>query len=188
MRPAGRRGQASRPRPLVFLLVQAIGAAAILVSLGLFNQLHDITLDLSRQVGGNHWLALGLVRFAAAAVVTLIPATASGFVVPLLVDLFRDRTGHSPHRAAGVVFAANTFGSLGGALSGGLVLIPLLGLSQGMVFLALLSVGVGLLLLLLTRPYGALRLAWGGLLAAATPGGRGARPQGTDAHEVVRPL
>ena len=161
--------RASQPtKALVFLLVQAIGAAAILVSLGLFNQLHDITLDLSRQVGGNHWLALGLVRFAAAAVVTLIPATASGFVVPLLVDLFRDRTGHSPHRAAGVVFAANTFGSLGGALSGGLVLIPLLGLSQGMVFLALLSVGVGLLLLLLTRPYGALRLAWGGLLAAAT--------------------
>ena len=155
-------------KALVFLLVQAIGAAAILVSLGLFNQLHDITLDLSRQVGGNHWLALGLVRFAAAAVVTLIPATASGFVVPLLVDLFRDRTGHSPHRAAGVVFAANTFGSLGGALSGGLVLIPLLGLSQGMVFLALLSVGVGLLLLLLTRPYGVLGLAWGGLLAAAT--------------------
>ena len=161
--------RASQPtKALVFLLVQAIGAAAILVSLGLFNQLHDITLDLSRQVGGNHWLALGLVRFAAAAVVTLIPATASGFVVPLLIDLFRDRTGHSPHRAAGVVFAANTFGSLGGALSGGLVLIPLLGLSQGMVFLALLSVGVGLLLLLLTRPYGALRLAWGGLLAAAT--------------------
>ena len=161
--------RASQPtKALVFLLVQAIGAAAILVSLGLFNQLHDITLDLSRQVGGNHWLALGLVRFAAAAVVTLIPATASGFVVPLLVDLFRDRTGHSPHRAAGVVFAANTFGSLGGALSGGLVLIPLLGLSQGMVFLALLSVGVGLLLLLLTRPYGALRLAWGGFLVAAT--------------------
>ena len=161
--------RASQPtKALVFLLVQAIGAAAILVSLGLFNQLHDITLDLSRQVGGNHWLGLGLVRFAAAAVVTLIPATASGFVVPLLVDLFRDRTGHSPHRAAGVVFAANTFGSLGGALSGGLVLIPLLGLSQGMVFLALLSVGVGLLLLVLTRPYGALRLAWGGLLAAAT--------------------
>jgi len=160
--------RASQPtKALVFLLVQAIGASAILVSLGLFNQLHDMTLDFSRQLGGNHWLALGLVRFAAAAVVTLIPATASGFVVPLLVDLFRDRTKRSPHSAAGVVFAANTFGSLGGALSGGLILIPLLGLSQGMVFLALLSVCVGLLLLLMTRPYGALRLAWGGLLTAA---------------------
>ncbi len=155
-------------KALVFLLVQAIGASAILVSLGLFNQLHDVTLDLSRQLGGHHWLALGLVRFAAAAVVTLIPATASGFVVPLLVDLFRDQTRSSPHSAASTVFAANTFGSLGGALSGGLILIPLLGLSHGMVFLALLSVCVGFLLLLLTRPYGAFRLAWGGLLTAAT--------------------
>ena len=105
--------------------------------------------------------------FPRPAVVTLIPSIASGFVVPLLVDLFRDQTRHSPHRAAGRVFAANTFGSLSGALSGGLVLIPLLGLSQGMVFLALLSVCTGLLLLLLTRPYGTLRLAGGGLIAAA---------------------
>ena len=161
--------RASQPtKALVFLLVQAIGAAAILVSLGVFNQLHDVTLDLSRQLGGNHWLALGLVRFAAAAVVTLIPSIASGFVVPLLIDLFRDQTGRSPHSAAGLVFAANTFGSLGGALCGGLVLIPLLGLSSGMVCLALLSVCGGLLLLLLTRPYSATRLAWGGLVAAAT--------------------
>ena len=89
--------RASQPtKALVFLLVQALGAAAILVSLGVFNQLHDVTLDFSRQVGGNHWLALGLVRFAAAAVVTLIPSIASGFVVPLLVDLFRDQAQRSP--------------------------------------------------------------------------------------------
>ena len=160
--------RASQPtKALVFLLVQALGAAAILVSLGVFNQLHDVTLDFSRQVGGNHWLALGLVRFAAAAVVTLIPSIASGFVVPLLVDLFRDQAQRSPHSAAGLVFAANTFGSLSGALSGGLILIPLLGLSQGMVFLALVSVCAGLLLLLLTRPYGALRLAGGSVVTAA---------------------
>ena len=127
-----------------------------------------MTLDFSRQLGGNHWLALGLVRFAAAAVVTLIPATASGFVVPLLVDLFRDQTPALPTPRCRRGLCANTFGSLGGALSGGLILIPLLGLSQGMVFLALLSVGVGLLLLLLTRPSGAVRLAGGSLLAAAT--------------------
>ncbi len=161
--------RASQPtKALVFLLVQAIGAAAILVSLGLFNQLHDVTLDLSRQVGGNHWLAIGLVRLAAAAVVTLIPATASGFVLPLLVDLFRDQTKRSPHSAAGVVFAANTFGSLSGALTGGLVLIPLLGLSSGMVFLALVSVCAGLLLLLMTRPCGSIRLACGVIATAAT--------------------
>ena len=161
--------RASQPtKALVFLLVQAIGASAILVSLGLFNQLHDVTLDLSRQVGGHHWLALGLVRLAAAAAVTLIPATASGFVVPLFVDLFRDQTHRSPHIAAGVIFGANTLGSLSGALTGGLVLIPLLGLSSSMVFLALVSVCTGLLLLLMMRPCGSIRLACGVVATATT--------------------
>ena len=161
--------RASQPtKALVFLLVQALGAIAILVSLGLFNQLHAVTLDLSRQVGGNHWLALGLVRLAAAAVVTLIPATVSGFVVPLLVDFFRAQTNRSPHSSAGLIFAANTFGSLSGALTGGLVLIPLLGLSGGMVLLALVSVCAGLLLLLMTRPYSSIRLACGVIATVAT--------------------
>ena len=161
--------RASQPtKALVFLLVQALGAIAILVSLGLFNQLHAVTLDLSRQVGGNHWLALGLVRLAAAAVVTLIPATVSGFVVPLLVDFFRAQTNRSPHSSAGLIFAANTFGGLSGALTGGLVLIPLLGLSSGMVLLALVSVCAGLLLLLMTRPYSSIRLACGVIATAAT--------------------
>ena len=137
--------QASRRRHLFSCSFKPWEQFAILVSLGLFNQLHAVTLDLSRQVGGNHWLALGLVRLAAAAVVTLIPATVSGFVVPLLVDFFRAQTNRSPHSSAGLIFAANTFGSLSGALTGGLVLIPLLGLSSGMVLLALVSVCAGLL-------------------------------------------
>ncbi len=161
--------RATQPtKALVFLVTQAIAAIAILVSLGLFNQLHDITLDLSQQVNNNHWFALGLVRLGAAAVVTLIPAMASGFATPLLVDLLRDQTDHSPESAAGIVFSANAFGSMLGALTGGLVLIPLLGLSTGMVVLALAAVGAGLVLLFIVRPAGAVRLTVGVLVTAAT--------------------
>lgn len=152
-------------KAFVFLLVQIAAAVFVILSLTFFNHLHDIALDLSRRVGGNHWLALGLVRLGAAAVVTVIPAMASGFVVPLLVDLLRDRTGHQAERVTGAVFAANTLGSTVGALSGGLVLIPLLGLSQGMVFLAILSLGVGIFLFFLFPPATRLPLATGCTLA-----------------------
>ncbi len=139
-------------KAFVFLLVEVAAAAFIIVSLTAFNHLHDIALDLSRRIGGNHWLSLGLVRLAAAAVVTLIPAMASGFVAPLLVDLLRDQTEQPAESLASVVFATNTLGSMTGALTGGLVLIPLLGLSHGMVFLAILSITVGLLMFFSTPP------------------------------------
>jgi spermidine synthase len=152
-------------KAFTFLVVEVAAAIFIVISLSLFNQLHDIALDLSRRIGGNHWLALGLVRLGAAAVVTLPPAIASGFVAPLLVDLLRDRSEQSPARAASVVFSANTFGSMTGALTGGLVVIPLLGLTQGLLFLALLSAALGFLMLFVFPPMGLVRLVTGGVIA-----------------------
>ncbi len=148
-------------KAFVFLLVEVTAAVFIIASLTSFNHLHDIALDLSRWVGGNHWLGLGLVRLGAAAVVTLIPAMASGFVAPLLVDLLHDRTEQSADSLASMVFAANTLGSMTGALTGGLVLTPLLGLSHGMVFLAILSITVGLLMFFSTPPTDRTRLLVG---------------------------
>ncbi len=78
-------------KALVFLVTQAIAAVAILISLDLFYQPHDITLDRSQQINNNHWFALKLVRLRAAVAVTLIPAMASVFATPLLVDLLRER-------------------------------------------------------------------------------------------------
>lgn len=144
-------------KAFVFAIAQVVGAAAILGSLGLLNHLHAVTLDLSRQVGGAHWLGLGLVRLAAAGAVTLVPATVGGFVAPLLVDVFRARTGRSAESAAGIVFSANTFGSLAGALAGGLLLIPLFGLSRGLLILAGVSVGTGLVLLFVVPAQGQAR-------------------------------
>ena len=144
----------AQTKAFVFFLVQLIAGVFVIFSLTSFNHLHAIALDLSRRIGGNHWLGLGLVRMGAAAIITLVPALVSGFVTPLLVDLLRERTKQSAQRIAGSVFAANTFGSMTGALVGGLVLIPLLGLSHGMIFLALLSIVVGIILFLrhLTAP------------------------------------
>lgn len=151
-------------KAFVFLLVEVAAAIFIIVSLTFFNHLHAFALDLSRRIGGNHWLGLGLVRLGTAAVVTLIPAMASGFVAPLFVDLLRDRTRQSTESATSLVFAANTLGSTTGALTGGLVLIPLLGLSLGMVTLALLSITLGFLMFFLFPPEGRGRLTVGCVL------------------------
>jgi spermidine synthase len=157
----------SQTKAFVFLLAEVTAAVFVLISLSAFNHLHEIALDLSRRVGGNHWLGLGLVRLGAAAVVTLVPAMVSGFVAPLLIDLFRDRIQQPAQRVASAVFAANTFGSMAGALTGGLVLIPTLGLSHGMVFLAVLSITLGLAMFFVSAPTSRVQLTSGCLLTSA---------------------
>src|SRR6185369_6103665 len=73
----------------------------------------------------------------------------------------------SADSSASVVFAANTLGSMTGALTGGLVLIPLLGLSHGMVFLAILSITVGLLMFFSLPPTDRRHLIAGCLVVTA---------------------
>ncbi|MGE0684766.1 MAG: fused MFS/spermidine synthase [Candidatus Binatia bacterium] len=154
-------------KAFVFLLAEVTAAVFVLISLSTFNHLHEIALDLSRRIGGNHWLGLGLVRLGAAAVVTLVPAMVSGFVAPLLIDLFRDRIQQPAQRLASAVFAANTFGSMTGALTGGLVLIPMFGLSHGMVFLAVLSITLGFVMFFVSAPTSRVQLTSGCLLTSA---------------------
>jgi spermidine synthase len=156
-----------RTKAFVFLLAEVTAAVFVLISLSAFNHLHEIALDLSRRIGGTHWLGLGLVRLGATAVVTLVPAMVSGFVAPLLIDLFRDRTQQSAQHVASTVFAANTFGSMTGALTGGLVLIPTLGLSHGMVFLAMLSITLGLAMFFVSAPTSRMQLTSGCLMTSA---------------------
>jgi spermidine synthase len=157
----------SQTKAFVFLLAEVTAAVFVLISLTTFNHLHEIALDLSRRIGGNHWLGLGLVRLGAAAVVTLVPALVSGFVAPLLIDLFRDRTRQSAQYIASAVFTANTLGSMAGALTGGLILIPTFGLSHGMVFLAVLSITLGLAMFFVSAPTSRVQLTSGCLLTSA---------------------
>lgn len=162
----GPSGKSRSAKALTFALVQAVAATAILISLDFFNELHSITLDLSRQIAGNHWLALGLLRLAAAGMLTIIPTIASGFVTPLLVDLYRDRANGSPETAAGIVFSANTLGAVTGALVGGFALIPTVGLSGGMITVALLTAFTGIVLLILTAGIGRICLFSGATATA----------------------
>lgn len=157
----------AQTKAFVFLLAELTASVFVLLSLSTLNHLHGIVLDLSRRIDGNHWFGLGFVRLCAAAAVTLVPAMVSGFVMPLLVDLFRDQTGQSANRAVSLVFAANTLGSMTGALMGGLVLISVLGLSHGMVVLAILSMVLGFAMFVMVSPTSRFQLTTGCVLASA---------------------
>ncbi len=79
--------------------------------------------------------------FAAALGLLLPPLLVFGALSPWLVERYA-ATGYRAGRAAGVVYAAGTFGSAAGALAGGLWLVPWLGLS-GTTFAAALALPVG---------------------------------------------
>jgi spermidine synthase len=87
--------------------------------------------------------ALGLMVWRAGLV--LLPgALLFGMTFPLtarVVCLEGNRVG----RALGLTYAANTVGAIGGALAGGFLLIPFLGLRGTLVLLSVLNIGLGAL-------------------------------------------
>ncbi|MFP6687503.1 MAG: hypothetical protein VB934_22480 [Polyangiaceae bacterium] len=74
--------------------------------------------------------------FGLALLVVLLPATFLGASLPLALALYGERRG----RAAGDVYAANTLGAVLGALSGGLLLIPIFGARGALLFAAAANV------------------------------------------------
>jgi spermidine synthase len=90
-------------------------------------------------------------QFLLIAGLLLLPTVAQGASFPCLAIMARD-LGARPDRAAGAVYAASTWGSVGGVLLAGFVALPELGTRRG---LGLASCGACLLsaLLLVARPW-----------------------------------
>lgn len=104
----------------------------------------------------------------------LLPlAMALGAAFPLLLAAAR-QAGADPDRAAAQLLAANTAGNLLGALGGGFVVLPALGVSGALLLAAAVSVGCAIVAARSARARGALAgvaLAAGLALAVAPPGG-----------------
>jgi spermidine synthase len=80
------------------------------------------------------WLLVEVVL----ALVVMFPATfALGWVFPLVLEILGPV--RSATAAVGRAYAANTFGTIGGALTGGFVAIPLLGVSDSLVTTAVVQ-------------------------------------------------
>jgi spermidine synthase len=122
---AASRGQRVR-RP-----IRAYAALELVIGgtgLGLVLALPHLARVLAPILGGValESAALGALRLVLAFVLLLVPATAMGATLPLLVSaLSRDRSDFGP--VLGSLYGWNTSGAVAGALLGEWVLIPLLG-------------------------------------------------------------
>ncbi len=106
-----------------------VGVSALFI-LPLIDHYAGANAWLWQQLGGTPWL-LACARFFLTATVLLVPTTAMGATLPLLIR--RVTAGHDDlnalGRRLGFLYASNTIGALFGAAAAGFWLIPLFGVS-----------------------------------------------------------
>jgi spermidine synthase len=170
---AGGRRRTADPSARARLFVAAEIALAVWVaaSIGLLNGLYDTGRAIQAWVPFGGVAGLALVRLLVA-LVPVAPAAAIGaFVIPLLVDRLHARVPSSDRaKFVSRVFAADSLGSVVGALATGFVLVPLAGLAG--TFVALALAGLLAAALVLACDLSARRpLVLGGLAVAAAAAG-----------------
>ncbi len=125
----------------------AIGFAA-LVLIPLFGLLPDLCLRLFARFPPSHSTAL-LSQFLLSFLVMIVPTTLIGATFPAVAQACvgsLERLGHS----VGRLYAANTLGAIGGAMTAGFVLIPMLGVRSSIAMAAAVNVLVGTAILAVT--------------------------------------
>ena len=140
------RTSARSPRPrlsyLYAALEGAIALAALLLPLA-FAQAPALLGPLYGEGGGGAFRA---ARVAFAFLLLVLPTTAMGATLPVLVALARPGRANAA-RAAGGLYAANTVGAVGGALATPLLLLPSLGVTRTAFVAVAANVAAGLLAL-----------------------------------------
>jgi spermidine synthase len=104
------------------------------------------TLDALRIAVDSQWGSLIAVKFLMAFSVMFLPTLLFGMTFPVAVQAYAlvgDRLG----RDVGRVYGANTLGGVVGAVLGGFVVIPLVGIHWGIILFSLVLFGIGLALL-----------------------------------------
>lgn len=116
-----------RPLATVATWIPALALAGLLVlrfqvgEQDLFSNPHNL------MPGGLSPLRLWLAQLFFAAMALVPPAVAFGMALPMAAAVLCSSQDRSPERSLGQLYAANTVGATLGAMGGGLVLLPLLG-------------------------------------------------------------
>ena len=92
---------------------------------------------------------LTVARFAMGFAVMIVPTALMGATLPLVVKAATTRAGRLREQI-GVLYGSNAAGAIAGTLTGGLVLIPSLGIRGSFLVAAAMNAGVGLTALLLS--------------------------------------
>jgi len=178
---AARRGRGLRHPARAYAALELLIGASGLALVLLLPRLAPLLAPLLRSLLDSP-LALGGARFALSGFLLVLPATAMGATLPLLVKASLEAEAGFGS-ALGRLYGWNTMGAVLGALAGEGLLIGRLGLKGTGVAAALLNVGAALVALLATRSRAAegtiedtvapqrLRAGWRLLAAAALCGG-----------------
>ncbi|HEY0590454.1 MAG TPA: fused MFS/spermidine synthase [Thermoanaerobaculia bacterium] len=135
-------------------LDRLLGGLALALGIALALQVHfftrfaDVLEGFARAItpaGAGETLAVFLLATLSA---LLIPTALMGATFPVVVKIYSLAAAKSETRSVGVVYLANTVGSIGGSLLAGFVLIRVLGSQNGLFFTALLSLAIGIAFLL----------------------------------------
>jgi len=144
----------------------AMGVAALLtlpLYAASFPAMASLVSALPKTDGG--YLLFNLSRYALALVVMLPATLFAGMTLPLITGtLLRGGAGE---RVIGWAYSANTIGSVLGAVAGGLVLLPNIGLEGLLALGASLDIAVGIVLLVVDASPARRRMLIGAVAASA---------------------
>jgi spermidine synthase len=151
-------------RPLVALGVVEIGVAlSVIAALPVYGRFGELIPAVVARVGGiGSWARVVVLIFGEAAATLLVTTFLFGMTFPLAVRLVV-RDLESLGTRLGVVYTANTIGSIGGAWLVGFVALPALGVRGAFMLLVLVNLALGGTLLAL-----AARGPWRAGVAAGT--------------------
>ena len=132
---------------LLYGLLEAVGGLLAIVSLARLRQLGDFMSQLGAALGVHSYWGLVVVQGAAAAQVILLPAAVLGAAFPVVLEVASARAGGAARRV-GSVLAANTLGTVVGALGTAFILVIWLGSGATLVAVAAVALALGLVLCL----------------------------------------
>lgn len=130
----------------LFGVVQALTGIACLGMLYFIPALPDMLMEQQRAVRFD-WDRLVFRKFLLSSLVIFLPTFLFGMSFPLAVRAYVTVQGRVG-RDVGRLYSANTFGGVLGAIAGGFLIIPTLGVHNGIVLLAFAMLLMGLALIL----------------------------------------
>lgn len=129
-----------------------VGLCALAIPWLIHNVYPDLNRWMVRELAGSFW-STSLVRFAAVAVVLIIPTTCMGATLPLLSRHIIRHQGHMLRvgRRVGLLYTLNTLGAIGGVFLATFALLPNIGLQATNTLAAGINLTLCAAILLLLR-------------------------------------
>jgi len=125
-------------------LIEILFGLSCILMLPVFAELPH-RLEEMRLNSGYDWAGMTRATFLLSFMAIFVPTFLSGMTFPVVVKTLTGRQIRLG-RDVGLLYSANTFGGVVGAVAGGYLIIPMMGVHAGMITLAFILIAAGLVL------------------------------------------